>query len=183
STIGLRGSPENNSLIQYLAQQRSSRQRETFTQISPFQPARVRSLKDKIDAFQASFESLQESEGESGPSHLGKEASSQDKALFKKDPNLQQWNENFILGNRGAALKENFSKNGNKKSRSELRICSILSPVTVTDPAAAKEWVYEQQNPIESLETVLPGDILEKGHGKRIQHCYNLCSRNKNPGI
>ncbi|NXC86912.1 CDCA2 protein, partial [Cercotrichas coryphoeus] len=170
STIGLRGSPENNSLIRFLAQQRSSRQKETFTQISPFQPANVRSLKDKIDAFQASFESLQESEGEPGLSHLGKEAFSQDKAPLKKEPNLEQWNEKFILANRGAAWKENLSKNGSKNSRSELRICSTLSPVTVTDPAAAKEWVYEQQNPIKSLETVLAGDTLEKGHGKRIQH-------------
>ncbi|NXD43713.1 CDCA2 protein, partial [Copsychus sechellarum] len=166
STIGLRGSPENNSLIRFLAQQRSSRQKETFTQISPFQPANVRSLKDKIDAFQASFESLQESEGEPGLSHLGKGASSEDKAPFKKEPNLEQWNEKFMLGNRGAAWKENLSKN----SRSELRICSILSPVTVTDPAAAKEWVYEQQNSVKSLETVLAGDTLEKDHGKRIQH-------------
>ncbi|XP_005058081.2 PREDICTED: cell division cycle-associated protein 2 [Ficedula albicollis] len=170
STIGLRGSPENNSLIRYLAQQRSSRQREAFTQISPFPPANVRSLKDKIDAFQASFESLQESEGEPGLSHLGKGGSSQDKAPFKKEPNLEQWNEKFMLGNRGAAWKENFNKNGSKKSRSELRICSILSPVTVTDPAAAKEWVYEQPNPIKSLETVLTGDILEKGHGPRCEH-------------
>lgn len=33
-----------------------------FWQITPFKA--VRSLKDKIDAFQASFESLQEAEGE-----------------------------------------------------------------------------------------------------------------------
>lgn len=45
-----------------------------FWQISPFKPANVRSLKDKIDAFQASFESLQEAEAEAGPSHLGEPA-------------------------------------------------------------------------------------------------------------
>ncbi|NXQ50974.1 CDCA2 protein, partial [Catharus fuscescens] len=159
STIGLRGSPENNSLIRYLAQQRSSRQKEAFTQISPFKPANVRSLKDKIDAFQASFESLQEAEGE--PSKEGD--SSQDKTPFKKEPNLEQWNEKFMLGNRGAALKENLSENGSKSSRS-----SILSPqpaVTATAPAA-KEWVYEQ-NPIKSLEPVLTGDTLEKSHVPR----------------
>ncbi|NXQ20047.1 CDCA2 protein, partial [Peucedramus taeniatus] len=177
STIGLRGSPENNTLIRYLAQQRSSRQKEVFTQISPFQPANVRSLKDKINAFQASFESLQEAEGEAGLSHLGEPsqqgASSQNKAPFKKDPNLEQWSEKFMLGNRGAALRENVRENGTKSSRSELRICSILSPkraVTVTDPAAAKEWVYEKQNPVKSLDTVATGDTLETGHGKRIQH-------------
>ncbi|RLV92970.1 hypothetical protein DV515_00013594 [Chloebia gouldiae] len=168
STIGLRGSPENNTLIRYLAQQRSSRQKEAFSQISPFKPANVRSLKDKIDAFQASFESLQEAEGEAGPSHLGEPSqqggSSQNKAPSKKEPNLEQWSEKFMLGNSGAALKENLRANG---SRSELRICSILSPhraVTGTDPAAAKVWVYEQQNPVKSLDTVGTGDTLETGH-------------------
>ncbi|NWW00279.1 CDCA2 protein, partial [Machaerirhynchus nigripectus] len=177
STIGLRGSPENNTLIRYLAQQRSSRQKEAFTQITPFKHANVRSLKDKIDAFQSSFGSLQEAEGEAGLSHLGEPsqegASSQNKAPFRKEPNLEQWSEKFMLGNRGAALKENLSENGSKSSRRDPRICSILSPhraVTVTGPAAAKEWVYEQQNPIKSLETVVTGDILETGHGKRIQH-------------
>ncbi|OWK50287.1 Cell division cycle-associated protein 2, partial [Lonchura striata] len=171
STIGLRGSPENNTLIRYLAQQRSSRQKEAFTQISPFKPANVRSLKDKIDAFQASFESLQEAEAEAGPSHLGEPAqegrSSQNKPPSKKEPNLEQWTEKFMLGNSGAALKENLRANGSKSSRSELRICSILSPhqaVTVTDPAAEKVWVCEQQNPVKSLDTVVTGDSLETGH-------------------
>ncbi|NWV11250.1 CDCA2 protein, partial [Ptilonorhynchus violaceus] len=184
STIGLRGSPENNTLIRYLAQQRSSRQKEGFTQISPFKHANVRSLKDKIDAFQSSFESLQEAEGESGLpglSHLADASqegstqeggSSQNKAPFKKEPNLEQWSEKFMLGNRGAGLKENLSPDGTKSSKCETRICSILSPhraVTVTDPAAAaaKEWLNEQENPIKSLETVVSGDILETDHGKR----------------
>nr|XP_031362609.1 cell division cycle-associated protein 2 [Lonchura striata domestica] len=178
STIGLRGSPENNTLIRYLAQQRSSRQKEAFTQISPFKPANVRSLKDKIDAFQASFESLQEAEAEAGPSHLGEPAqegrSSQNKPPSKKEPNLEQWTEKFMLGNSGAALKENLRANGSKSSRSELRICSILSPhqaVTVTDPAAEKVWVCEQQNPVKSLDTVVTGDSLETGHVSQLCSC------------
>ncbi|NWT13491.1 CDCA2 protein, partial [Vireo altiloquus] len=171
STIGLRGSPENNTLIRYLAQQRSSRQKETFTQISPFKHANVRSLKDKIDAFQSSFGSLQEAEGEAGLSHLGEASQEGASSQNKNEPDLEQCSEKFMLGNRGAALKENLSANGPKSSRRNPRICSILSPhraVTVTGPA--KEWVYEQQNPIKSLETVVSGEILETGHGKRIQH-------------
>ncbi|NXE97203.1 CDCA2 protein, partial [Menura novaehollandiae] len=173
STIGLRGSPENNTLIRYLAQQRSTRQKEAFTQINPFKHANVRSLKDKIDAFQTSFESLQEAEGEAGLSHLGDASqegstqegdSSQNKVPSKKQPNLEQWREKLMLGSSGAGLKENLSQNVTKSSKSDTRICSILSPhrrVTATEPAAAKEWVYEQQNPIKSLETVVTGDILE----------------------
>ncbi|NWV76730.1 CDCA2 protein, partial [Dasyornis broadbenti] len=177
STIGLRGSPENDTLIRYLAQQRSSGQKEAFTQISPFKRANVRSLKDKIDAFQTSFESLQEAEGEPGLSHL--EGSTQEggscanKAPFKKEPDLEQWSEKFTLGDRGAARTENFSENGTKSSRRDPRICSVLSPHqagAATVPAAAKEWVYERPNPTKSLETVVTGDILETDHGKRIQH-------------
>ncbi|XP_066062437.1 cell division cycle-associated protein 2 isoform X2 [Chamaea fasciata] len=166
STIGLRGSPENNTLIRYLAQQRSGRQKETFSQISPFEAAKVRPLKDKIDAFQTSFESLQEAEGEPGLSHLSQEkGSSQNRSPLDKEPNLQRWSEKFTLGTRGAAWKGNLSGIG---SRSELRICSILSPHgIVPDPAAAKEWVFEQQNPLKSLEPVVTGDSLETSHVPR----------------
>ncbi|KAL9823314.1 cell division cycle-associated protein 2 isoform 2-T3 [Geothlypis trichas] len=181
STIGLRGSPENNTLIRYLAQQRSSRQKEPFTQISPFKPANVRSLKDKISTFQASFESLQEAEGEPGLPHLGEPSqeggSSQNKAPFKKEPNLEQWSEKFMLGNKGAALKENVRENGTKSSRSELRICSILSPqraVTVPEPAAAKEWVCEQQNPVKFLDPAATGETLEGDHVSQLCACSGV---------
>ncbi|XP_027557744.1 cell division cycle-associated protein 2 isoform X2 [Neopelma chrysocephalum] len=172
STIGLRGSPENNSLIRYLAQQRSKRQKEAFTQISPFKHVNVRSLKDKIETFQTSFESLQEAEGETGFSGLShgddsqEGGSSQDKVPFKKEPNLEQWSEKFLLDNSGADLKENFCReNVTRSSKCDPRICSILSPnPAVTEPAAPKEWVYGQKNPSESLETVAIGDTLERGH-------------------
>ncbi|XP_032568603.1 cell division cycle-associated protein 2 isoform X2 [Chiroxiphia lanceolata] len=178
STIGLRGSPENNSLIRYLAQQRSTRQKEPFTQISPFKHVNVRSLKDQIETFQTSFESLQEAEGETGLSGLShgddsqEGGSSQDKVPFKKEPNLEQWSEKFLLDNSGADLKENFCReNVTRSSKSDPRICSILSPNPgVTEPAAPKEWVYGQKNPSESLETVAIGDTLERGHVFRSEH-------------
>ncbi|XP_014798619.1 PREDICTED: cell division cycle-associated protein 2 [Calidris pugnax] len=71
SAIGVQGSPEHNTLIRYLAQQRSNRQKEAFTQqASPFKQENVRSLKDKIDAFQTSFQSVREGEEETGLSGL-----------------------------------------------------------------------------------------------------------------
>ncbi|NXE08566.1 CDCA2 protein, partial [Lophotis ruficrista] len=167
STIGVRGSPENNSLIQYLAQQRSNRQKEAFNQVSPFNRANVRSLKDKIDAFQSSFK---DAEGETGFSGL-----SQNKAPFAEEQNLDQWSEKFTSDNTGVDLKENLKRNLTSLSKSDPNICTILSShqnVTVTEAAAAvsKEWVSEQHNPIESLEAVLIRDILETGHGKRFHH-------------
>ncbi|KAJ7417320.1 hypothetical protein BTVI_33338 [Pitangus sulphuratus] len=177
STIGLRGSPENNTLIRYLAQQRSRRQKEAFTQISPFKHADVRSLKDKIETFQTSFESLQEAEGETGLIH-GEDSqeggSSQNKVPLKKEPNLEQWSEKFMVDNSGADLKENCRENVTMNSKSDPWICSILSPNPAgTQPAPPKEWVYGQENPPESLgqknppeslETVAVGDTLERGH-------------------
>ncbi|NWQ60448.1 CDCA2 protein, partial [Neopipo cinnamomea] len=174
STIGLRGSPENNTLIRYLAQQRSKRQKEAFTQISPFKHANVRALKDKIEIFQTSFESLQEAEGDTGLSGLShvedsqEGGSSQNKVPFQKEPNLEQWSKKFMLGNSGADLKENCREDVTRRGTSDPRICSILSPNPgVTEPAAPKEWVYGQENPPESLETFVIGDSLERGHGKR----------------
>ncbi|XP_068012901.1 cell division cycle-associated protein 2 isoform X2 [Melanerpes formicivorus] len=62
--IGARGSPENNSLIQFLAQQRSNRQKEALAQVSPFK--HVRLLKDKIDTFQTCFKAVEEETGTPG---------------------------------------------------------------------------------------------------------------------
>ncbi|NXT46291.1 CDCA2 protein, partial [Pluvianellus socialis] len=168
SAIGLRGSPEHNTLIRYLAQQRSSRQKEAFTQqVIPFKHENVRLLKDKIDAFQTSFKSVQEAEEETGFSGL-----SQNKAPFTDEQNLDGCSEKFTSDERGADLKENLRQNGTSSSKSDTRICTILSScqeVTVTEPAAAvsKEWVYEQHNPTKLLEAALIRDTLETGHGKR----------------
>ncbi|XP_068277657.1 cell division cycle-associated protein 2 isoform X2 [Nyctibius grandis] len=176
STVGVRGSPENNTLIRYLAQQRSSRQKEAFTQVSPFKHENVRSLKDKIDAFQTSFTSVQEAEGETGFSGLSQvddasqeTDSSQNKVPFPEERNLDQWSEKFMAGKSGADLKENFRQNLANSSKSDTRICTILSSgqdMTVPEPAAAlsEEWVYEEHDPIESLEAVLIRDISETGH-------------------
>ncbi|NXW19192.1 CDCA2 protein, partial [Circaetus pectoralis] len=173
SAIGVRGSPENNTLIQYLAQQRSNRQKAAFTQVSPFKRENVRSLKDKIDVFQQSFQSVQEAEGETGFSGLSQAAPN--KVPYTKEQNLDQWSEKFMSDNSGADLKENLRQNLTNSSTSDTGICTILSlcqDVAVTEPAAAvsKKWVYEQHNPIESLEAVLIRDTLETGHGKRIYH-------------
>ncbi|NWS38302.1 CDCA2 protein, partial [Probosciger aterrimus] len=167
STIGVRGSPENNALIQYLAQQRSNRKKAAFAQVSPFKYQHVRSLKDKIDAFQTSFKSVQEAEGETGSS-----GPSQNKVPFTEEQNLGQCSEKFMSGDNGADLKENPRQNLTSSSKPNTKVLSSCQDATVTEPAAAvsKEWVYEQHNPIESLETVVTKDVLETGHGKKIHH-------------
>ncbi|KAM6369844.1 cell division cycle-associated protein 2 isoform 3-T5 [Pluvialis apricaria] len=183
SAIGARGSPEHNTLIQYLAQQRSNRQKEAFTQqVSPFKRENVRSLKDKIDAFQTSFNSVQEAKEETGFSGLSQvdDASqeagpSQNKVPFTKEQNLDRCSEKFMSGNSGADLKENLRQNLTNSSKSDTKICTIVSSrqdVIVTEPAAAvsKEWVYEQRNPPKSLEAVRIRDILETGHDFSSDH-------------
>ncbi|XP_065507876.1 cell division cycle-associated protein 2 isoform X2 [Caloenas nicobarica] len=179
SNIGARGSPENNTLIRFIAQQRSNRQKAAFTELSPFKHENVRSLKDKIDAFQTSFklsEEEEEEEGEtgfSGPSQVNDASQetgcSQDKAPFTKQQNLVQWSEEFMSANSGADLKDNLRHNLSNSIKSDTTICTILSScqnVTVTEPAAAvsKEWVCKQHSPIKSLKAGQIGDILESGH-------------------
>ncbi|NXK85406.1 CDCA2 protein, partial [Formicarius rufipectus] len=181
STIGLRGSPENNSLIRYLAQQRSTRQREALPEVCPYKHANVRPLKDRMEAFQTSFESLQEAEVKTELpelSHVGDASQegdsckkTQNKPSLKKEPHLEQGSEKFMLDNSGADVKAYCSESVTKSSESDPRTCSVSSPHRgVAEPAAPKEWVYEEKNPTESLETVVTGDILEAGHGKRTHH-------------
>ncbi|XP_078522732.1 cell division cycle-associated protein 2 isoform X2 [Lissotriton helveticus] len=62
STIGLRGSPETNYLIRYIAQQKLEHPEDPSDMVSPFRPGRHSSLKEKISAFRDSFLSLEERE-------------------------------------------------------------------------------------------------------------------------
>ncbi|XP_069070248.1 cell division cycle-associated protein 2 isoform X1 [Pleurodeles waltl] len=62
STIGLRGSPETNCLIRYIARQKLEHPEEPNEMVSPFRTGRHSSLKEKISAFRDSFLSLEERE-------------------------------------------------------------------------------------------------------------------------
>ncbi|XP_069473694.1 cell division cycle-associated protein 2 isoform X2 [Ambystoma mexicanum] len=61
STVGVRGSPETNHLIRYIAHQRSDAVEDPCAMSSPFRSGKF-SLKEKISAFRASFLSLEERE-------------------------------------------------------------------------------------------------------------------------
>ncbi|XP_019478154.1 cell division cycle-associated protein 2 isoform X2 [Meleagris gallopavo] len=172
SAIGARGSPENNTLIQYLAQQKSNRQKEDFTQANPCQFAR--SLRSKMDIFQRTFRSVQEAEGKRSFSGLSQVSAAfqedgclaQNKAPVTKEHSLGQKSEAFMSDCNGADLKENLKENLTNSSKSGRRICTILSlQQDVTEPAAvSKERTYKQGNPIEYSEAVLIRDILETSH-------------------
>ncbi|XP_010154187.1 PREDICTED: cell division cycle-associated protein 2-like [Eurypyga helias] len=189
SAIGVRGSPENNTLIQYLAQQRSNRQKEAFKeQVSPFKRENVRPLRDKIDAFHKSLKSVQEADAGTGFSCLlrvdgasQEGGCSQNKVPFTEERSLGQWSEKFMSDNSEADSRRSWTSS----SKSDTRTCSILSlcqDVTLAEPPAAlsKEWVYEQHSPIESLESVL---ITETGHGFRSAHIPEDGRRNVTPDL
>ncbi|KAM4644856.1 cell division cycle-associated protein 2 [Amazona ochrocephala] len=149
STIGVRGSPENNALIQYLAQQRSNRKKAAFAQVSPSRNKHVRLLKDKIDAFQTSFKSVEEAEGEtgsSGPSQVDAACQgtscSQNKVPFAEEQNLGQCSEKFMSGDNGADLKENPGQNLTSSGKPDTEILSSCQDATVTEPAAAVSKEY-----------------------------------------
>nr|XP_032651231.1 cell division cycle-associated protein 2 [Chelonoidis abingdonii] len=138
STIGVRGSPENNSLIRYLAQQRRNRTEDPFTkQASPFKHQNVGSLKDKISAFQSSFQSAQEDEERACFSGLSQEESvsqgtvySQNKPPFTKQHEQSQLSEKFASERKSVAYRENLKEkltNGDKTAAS-IQVCKIVSP-------------------------------------------------------
>ncbi|XP_062995550.1 cell division cycle-associated protein 2 [Elgaria multicarinata webbii] len=66
STIGVRGSPENNSLIRHIACQKRTKMQDTLMQASPFKE-RNSLLKNKIAAFQSSFKPLEETQEKVNP--------------------------------------------------------------------------------------------------------------------
>ncbi|XP_043841702.1 cell division cycle-associated protein 2 isoform X2 [Dromiciops gliroides] len=76
STIGVRGSPETNLLIRYIAQQRNFRnanetplaEASPSIQASPFRNRNGDSLRERISAFQSAFHPVKENEGKSGHS-------------------------------------------------------------------------------------------------------------------
>uniref|UniRef100_A0A8D0GPT3 CDCA2 protein n=1 Tax=Sphenodon punctatus TaxID=8508 RepID=A0A8D0GPT3_SPHPU len=75
SAIGARGSPENNALIKYIAHQSKKRKEDPFIQqASPSLYRNVGSLRDKITAFQSSFQPMEEIKEKlcfPGPLHEG----------------------------------------------------------------------------------------------------------------
>ncbi|XP_065256238.1 cell division cycle-associated protein 2 [Emys orbicularis] len=138
STIGVRGSPENNSLIRYLAQQRRNRTEDPFTkQASPFKHQNVGSLKDKISAFQSSFQSAQEDEeracfpGLSQEERVSQAAGySQNKPPFTKQHEQFQLSEELASERKSVAYRENWKEkltNGDKTPAS-IQVCKIVSP-------------------------------------------------------
>nr|XP_006114247.1 cell division cycle-associated protein 2 isoform X1 [Pelodiscus sinensis]XP_006114248.1 cell division cycle-associated protein 2 isoform X1 [Pelodiscus sinensis] len=154
STIGVRGSPENNSLIQYLAKQKMRRTEDPFkTQASPFKHQNVGSLKDKISAFQSSFQSVQEDEGRACLPGLSQEVResqaagySPNKPPFTKHHEQSQLSEELISECKRIAYRENLKEkltNGDKTVAS-IHICKIVSPpkevpITETTTAISKE--------------------------------------------
>ncbi|KAM9165984.1 cell division cycle-associated protein 2 isoform 1-T3 [Pangshura tecta] len=138
STIGVRGSPENNSLIRYLAQQRRNKTEDPFTkQASPFKHQNVGSLKDKISAFQSSFQSAQEDEERACFPGLSQEECvsqgagySQNKPPFTKQHEQSQLSEKFASECKSVAYRENLKEkltNGDKTAAT-IQVCKIVSP-------------------------------------------------------
>ncbi|XP_074837832.1 cell division cycle-associated protein 2 isoform X2 [Carettochelys insculpta] len=150
STIGVRGSPENNSLIQYLAEQRMNRTQGTFKKASPFKHQNVGSLKDKISAFQSSFQSVQEDEGRShlpGPSQEEGESQvagySQNKPPSIEQHEQSQLSEELISERRSVACKENLKEilNDSDKTAAGVQGISCISP-NVTECGSLSSDVF-----------------------------------------
>ncbi|CAM4630867.1 cell division cycle-associated protein 2 [Lepidochelys kempii] len=137
STIGVRGSPENNSLIRYLAQQRRNRTKDPFTKASPFKHQNVGSLKDRISAFQSSFQSAQEDDDRACFPGLSQEECvsraagySVNEPPFTKQHEQSHMSDELTSECKSVAYEENLKEkltNGDKTAAS-IQVCKIVSP-------------------------------------------------------
>ncbi|XP_042742674.1 cell division cycle-associated protein 2 [Lagopus leucura] len=164
SAIGARGSPENNTLIQYLAQQKSNRQKEDFAQASPCQFAR--SLRSKMDIFQRTFKSVQEAEGKTGFSGLSQVSAAlrEDGCYFSPDRISKEIRSNVISDQ--SRKKVNFAE--------ELAVGiydGSEPPVTPLQTRAAS--LTESAASGSQLRSV-----LKKTPVKQLMDCVKECSNN-----
>ncbi|XP_027246063.1 cell division cycle-associated protein 2 isoform X2 [Cricetulus griseus] len=105
STVGVRGSPETNCLIRFIAQQRSLKNaaRSLLTQNSPFQgsPGLYRhasALKERMAAFRSAFHSVQETEKMAGgPAASKADGESKTSNLTKKEGLVEYQQSGFPL--------------------------------------------------------------------------------------
>ncbi|KAG6934467.1 cell division cycle associated 2 [Chelydra serpentina] len=140
SAIGVRGSPENNSLIRYLAQQRRNRTEDPFTKASPFKHQNVGSLKDRISAFQSSFQSAQEDEERACFPGLSREESvsqvagySQNKPPFTKQHEQSQLSEELTSECKSVAYRENVKEKSTNGDKTAVSIQEIPCTPPITE--------------------------------------------------
>ncbi|XP_027695798.1 cell division cycle-associated protein 2 isoform X2 [Vombatus ursinus] len=140
STIGVRGSPETNLLIRYIAQQRNLKNANdsplleaspSIQQASPFRYRNGDSLKERISAFQSAFHQVKENEEKSGHSGLEGEFQAADCTKNKSPKHCDQPQLCGELPSKHRRvsyqrdLKENIA-NGEKKL-TDIQICHIAT--------------------------------------------------------
>ncbi|XP_029459955.1 cell division cycle-associated protein 2 isoform X2 [Rhinatrema bivittatum] len=155
STVGVRGSPETNFLIRYIAQQRSNTKMEPTTQVSHFRSPTVKSpygssLKEKMSVFRSSFQSVKESNGKisfPGLDEEGKESEAtktESRSPFKKQNEKTKLHEEPLSKKKRVATEGSFSLKPSEGRETESSIqlsysgpCSI--PKDTTCPGTAEE--------------------------------------------
>ncbi|XP_038165607.1 cell division cycle-associated protein 2 [Arvicola amphibius] len=153
STVGVRGSPETNCLIRFIAQQRSLKNatRSPLAHNSPFQGSlglyrHASALKERMAAFQSAFHSVQESERmASGPAVSKADGESQTSYLTKKQGLVEYQHSGFPV-------------NSSSKRR---RISSQSSPDDHLSSAKGKVALVQVINN-QTCAVGTPTDLAEK---------------------
>ncbi|XP_023351062.2 cell division cycle-associated protein 2 isoform X1 [Sarcophilus harrisii] len=168
STIGVRGSPETNLLIKYIAQQRNLKNTNdsplveaspSIQQASPFRYRNGDSLRERISAFQSAFHQVKENEGK--PGHLGPEGEFQaaDCTKNKSPKHCEQPKPCGELPSKRRRisyqrdLKENIA-DGEKKL-TDIQICHIA-----TFPDANRTYTCETSTTDHSKESSFDPSIV-----------------------
>uniref|UniRef100_A0A7M4G017 Cell division cycle associated 2 n=1 Tax=Crocodylus porosus TaxID=8502 RepID=A0A7M4G017_CROPO len=184
STIGVRGSPENNTLIRYLAEKKRNRQEDHLKQGSPFDHQHVGSLKDRMHTFQSAFQSVQEDEEKNClPGLLQEERESQtvyysqNKLPFLKRNEWAQLNGELTSECKKIAYKESLKQDlrNDDKTFPGIQRCSIVSPPREASTETAYALLNITESAYLSLKAIPSRNIL-----KTVQEDFSSGGSNEN---
>ncbi|XP_012972668.2 cell division cycle-associated protein 2 isoform X2 [Mesocricetus auratus] len=183
STVGVRGSPETNCLIRFIAQQRSLKNatRSPLTHNSPFQgsPGLYRhasALKERMAAFRSAFHSVQETENMAGgPAASKADGESKTSNLTKKEALVEYQQSGFPLNSssKRRRISSQSSPDDHLSSAKGKAVCGQMlanqscAVGTSTDLAASSDIGPAQ---LGCLVAPCP-ELMETSHGLGVAAC------------
>ncbi|CAH6827082.1 cell division cycle-associated protein 2 [Phodopus roborovskii] len=182
STVGVRGSPETNCLIRFIAQQRSLKNatRSPLAQNSPFQgsPGLCRhasALKERMAAFRSAFHSVKETERiTGGPAALKADGQSKTPSLTKKEGLVEYQQSGFPLN---SSKRRRISSQSSPDDLSSIkgklvhgqvlaeRACAVGTPADLVEKSS-------DIGPVQPGYVVAPcPELKEASHGPGVADC------------
>ncbi|XP_045367514.2 cell division cycle-associated protein 2 [Camelus bactrianus] len=182
STVGVRGSPETNHLIRFIAQQRNLKN-ASLTKNSPFQGSpvlyrNVHSLREQMSAFQSAFHSIKENEKMTGcPEFSENERKFETTGSTKKESlgECQQSEFPAKLSSKRRRIASPSNSDGNVTDAAHLRILSPAAFPSADRMCAIKASADPSEKSSESgciVEESAPrSELTEASSGMQVAGC------------